>query len=165
MPTRTESIDDIRRFNRHYVPAMHLLDQHYLDTPYLTMEADVLIELSERPGLSARDLVSRLGVDKGYLSRMLGRLEGEGLLVRSPSPDDGRVKLLRLTEAGTAEADELTEAGRAVVAEVVGDASDEDYAEVARCMCRILEVMARTRDEDDAVAGDVPATHGRETHG
>lgn len=141
--SRTDAIDQIRHFNRHYVPAMHLLDQRYQHTDYTTMEADVLIELSEQPGRSARELIQLFGIDKGYLSRMLGRFEGEGLLERTASPDDGRVKLLSLTDAGEALAAELAEAGRRIVGEAVGEATDEEYEEIAACMRRILRIMGR----------------------
>ena len=146
---KNDSIDEIRRFNRHYAPAMRLLEQHYLQTDYVTMEADVLLELAEGPGQSARDLVARFGTDKGYLSRILQRFEDEGLIERTPSPTDGRVKLLSLTETGERRARELVEMGRNVVRNTLSGATDEEIDEIAGCMRTITRIMseARTRAE------------------
>lgn len=145
MGTREDSIKDIRYFNRHYVPAMRLLDQKYLDTPYTVMEADVLIEIGEHPGCSARDMVRQLHVDKGYLSRMLKRFETEGLLERNPSPTDGRVRELCLTHEGETYVADLVQKGVQAVDSAFSDASDAELAEAASCLGRVIQLMEGSR--------------------
>jgi DNA-binding MarR family transcriptional regulator/GNAT superfamily N-acetyltransferase len=66
----------------------------------------VLYEIGEA-GVDARALRSRLGLDSGYLSRLLRRLEGEHLVTVDHDADDHRVRVVRLTEAGRAERTEL----------------------------------------------------------
>lgn len=145
MTIRKDAINDIRYFNRHYVPLMRLLDQKYLDTPHTVMEADVLIEVSEHPGCGARDVVRELRVDKGYLSRMLRRFEGEGLLERKPSAADGRVRELYLTEAGQTYVRELVQKGVEVVGSAFAGASDAELAEVAASLRRTVNLMEGSR--------------------
>ena len=143
MGTRGKSIDQIRRFNRRYVPAMRLLDRSYLDTGLSTLEAAALLEIGEGGGVSARDIARKLGMDKGYLSRAVSRFESEGWVERSPSPEDGRVQLLSLTEVGRARAAELAESGADIVEAAFDGATDAELARVAKAMGAILSVLER----------------------
>lgn len=152
MPDRTQSIDKIRYFNRHYVPMMGLLDQRYLGSSYSTMEADVLIEIGRCPGCTARDIAEELKLDKGYLSRILHRFEKEGLLSRTPDAQDARCKRLELTAPGRDEAASLTEEGRRLVGDILAGASDDECAEVADAMKRIEEIVGLSRNRKETGA-------------
>ena len=143
MGSRKESVDQIRRFNRRYVPAMRLLDRSYLDTGLASLEAAALLEIGENGGCSARDISRRLNMDKGYLSRAIRRFEEEGLVEKSPSPDDGRLQALALTDAGRARIAELAESGAGIVEDAFVGATDEELARVAGTMRTILEILER----------------------
>lgn len=89
----------LRGFNRFYTQRIGVL------TPYLGSELSltdvrVLYELAHRPQLTATALGRDLGLDAGYLSRILRRFEARQWLTRLPSPSDARQSLLQLTEAG-----------------------------------------------------------------
>ncbi|MGE4421739.1 MAG: MarR family winged helix-turn-helix transcriptional regulator [Pseudodesulfovibrio sp.] len=101
MTTPTE-IDRFRHFNRFYTNYLGLLGNHLYESPVNLSEARVLFELDRSPGASARDLRDRLGLDKGYVSRMIKRFVRQGWVEEHPSAEDGRVKELRLAGPGDA---------------------------------------------------------------
>jgi DNA-binding MarR family transcriptional regulator/GNAT superfamily N-acetyltransferase len=100
-------ISDIRSFNRFYTRFVGALDRHQLGSGLSLAEVRVLYELANEPGLSARTIIDRLGLDAGYLSRMVKKFEARGLLGRRRSRDDARSAALSLTKAGRALFDEL----------------------------------------------------------
>src|SRR4051812_40944346 len=93
----------VRSFNRFYTSRIGVLRAGLYDTRYGLTEARVLYELAQRDKTEVTDLRATLGVDAGYLSRLLTRLEADGLLARARSPHDGRRQVARLTRAGEAE--------------------------------------------------------------
>ncbi|WP_246081102.1 bifunctional helix-turn-helix transcriptional regulator/GNAT family N-acetyltransferase [Nonomuraea mesophila] len=71
-----------------------------LDSPYSLTEVRVLFELAHAERMETGELRGLLGLDAGYLSRMLTRFEGDGLITRERSASDARKQLVRLTPAG-----------------------------------------------------------------
>jgi len=94
-----KQIDEIRNFNRAYTRKLGVLDESFLDTRFSLTEARVLHELSEGE-ITASEIASRLGLDAGYLSRMLERFAKAKLISRSSSADDRRSILISLTRLG-----------------------------------------------------------------
>ncbi|MGH7655573.1 MAG: bifunctional helix-turn-helix transcriptional regulator/GNAT family N-acetyltransferase [Gemmatimonadaceae bacterium] len=98
--TTTARIAAVRRFSRFYTRKIGVLDQRFLKSSFSLSEGRVLYELAHRRGLTARDLGEWLGMDAGYLSRMLKGFAKRGLVRRTRSTADGRERYLELTPAG-----------------------------------------------------------------
>jgi DNA-binding MarR family transcriptional regulator/GNAT superfamily N-acetyltransferase len=98
----SEAISNIRAFNRTITRRLGVLNEKYLgrDRPYV--ESRLLFEIGAT-GATVRDLRERLGLDSGFLSRVLRALERKRLATTQPSPQDGRVKLVRLSRSGRSE--------------------------------------------------------------
>lgn len=90
----------IRRFNRFYTQTIGALDARFLGTEASMPEARLLFEIATREPVTATVLQDALGMDAGYLSRMIARFEKRGWIVRARRDDDARARDLRLTEAG-----------------------------------------------------------------
>jgi DNA-binding MarR family transcriptional regulator len=76
------------------------LREGYLESPFSLTEVRVLYELAHREETTASEIGGELGLDAGYLSRILRGFEKQGLIHKRPSESDGRRSLLRLTEGG-----------------------------------------------------------------
>ena len=98
--TTDQAIAHIRAFNRFYTSFVGALDRSHLGSRFSLAEVRVLYELATQPGLLATQIVDRLGLDPGYLSRILKRFDDGGLLKRKPSADDARAAALSLTPDG-----------------------------------------------------------------
>lgn len=99
-PAVSANIETIRQFNRFYTRQIGVLDEGLLKSPYSLTEVRVLYELAHRKQPTAKSLCSDLGLDAGYLSRILTNFEKRGLLEKRPSESDGRQNLLSLTAEG-----------------------------------------------------------------
>jgi DNA-binding MarR family transcriptional regulator len=96
-----QRIDAVRRFNRFYTRQIGVLHEGWLSSPFSLTEARVLYELAHRERPTATDVANELGLDAGYLSRILSGFEKRGLLEKTPSEADGRQTLLTLTKEGS----------------------------------------------------------------
>jgi DNA-binding MarR family transcriptional regulator/N-acetylglutamate synthase-like GNAT family acetyltransferase len=102
VPQFADRIGAVRRFNRFYTRQIGLLQDGMVDTRFSLTEARVLYELGQAPETTATAIAATLGLDHGYLSRILGEFAETGLITRKPSPDDGRQTLLALSAKGRA---------------------------------------------------------------
>jgi len=102
----TEVISVVRRFNRSYTQRIGALEDSFLGTGMPLASARLLFEIGLEPG-TAQALRARLGLDSGYLSRLLRSLERDGLVAVVPDPADRRRRQVSLTEAGQARWNEL----------------------------------------------------------
>jgi DNA-binding MarR family transcriptional regulator/GNAT superfamily N-acetyltransferase len=133
----------VRRFTRFYTQHLGVLREGLLDSPYALTEARVLYELAQAPDLGAAELARRLGLDAGYLSRILRRFETDGLLAREPVPEDGRRATLRLTEAGRQEFAVLDAASRGQVRGLLAGLSDAARRRLVAAMRNIETLLDR----------------------
>jgi DNA-binding MarR family transcriptional regulator/GNAT superfamily N-acetyltransferase len=97
-----DDVARVRSFNRTVTERVGALEDHYLSSDRPLGEARVLWEVG-RDGCDVRALRSRLGLDSGYLSRLLRSLEAAGLVTVRPSDRDGRVRTAHLTATGARE--------------------------------------------------------------
>src|SRR6201997_1905716 len=105
-PAPSALMDDValfRRFNRMYTRFLGTLNEGLLNSPFSLAEARVLYELATRDAPKAQEIAEELGMDAGYLSRLLGKFESDGLLKRKASRQDGRSADLTLTARGRSE--------------------------------------------------------------
>lgn len=134
----TSTLDDritaVRQFNRFYTRQIGVLREGLLHTPHTLTESRVIFELANRADLTASDLGHELGLDAGYLSRILARLEQQGLLEKVRAENDGRQRLLRLTAEGQSAFAVLNQRSREEVSEMLGDLSEEDQQRLLKAM-------------------------------
>ena len=95
-----DQIAAIREFNRFYTARLGLLRRRHLDGDFSLTEARILYEIGSSPGLTARALCSTLQLDPGYISRTLATLATRKLIRQTPSKQDGRERLLKLSASG-----------------------------------------------------------------
>ncbi|WP_093216737.1 MULTISPECIES: bifunctional helix-turn-helix transcriptional regulator/GNAT family N-acetyltransferase [unclassified Variovorax] len=100
-PVDPAAVKAIRQFNRFYTSRIGALDP-YLGSPMSLTDVRVLYELAHRETAVASEIGRDLGLDAGYMSRILRRFETEGWLTREPHPRDARQSVLRLTGSGHA---------------------------------------------------------------
>jgi DNA-binding MarR family transcriptional regulator len=141
--TSPADIDRFRHFNRFYTNYLGLLGNHLYESPVNLSEGRVLYELDRCPGVSARDLRERLGLDKGYLSRMMKRFVDRGWVEERPSAEDRRVKELRLAGPGTALMAELHRAAGEQADRALADLSPGERKRLLSAMSAIESVLSR----------------------
>ncbi len=95
-----DQVAAVRAFNRYYTKKLGALDQHLLDSPFSLAEARVLYELAHHDAVSAKEIGLSLGLDAGYLSRIVQNFDDKGLVGRTPLPSDRRQQQLSLTAKG-----------------------------------------------------------------
>jgi DNA-binding MarR family transcriptional regulator/GNAT superfamily N-acetyltransferase len=99
-PRLTERIAAVRRFNRFYTQHLGVLQEGWLNSPFSLTEARVLYEIFRRGRATATEVGEALGLDAGYLSRIVKRFDKRGLIHRENSRDDARQSFLSLTSRG-----------------------------------------------------------------
>jgi len=135
----------VRRFSRFYTRIVGALQEGLLHSSFSLAEARVLYELARRDGITATELGRDLGLDPGYLSRILQRLEHDGLLSRAPSRADRRQSLLSLTEAGRDAFAPLDARSCEEVAALLGPLPEPAQAMVVGAMGRIETLLGGAR--------------------
>jgi DNA-binding MarR family transcriptional regulator/GNAT superfamily N-acetyltransferase len=140
-----ENLDDrisaVRRFNRFFTRQIGVLREGLLHSPYSLTDARIIYELAHRDSVTAAALGRELGLDAGYLSRLVSRLEQQGLLERLPSESDGRQRLLRLTPTGEQAFALLDKRARDEVAEMLHNLSEEEQQRLLTSMQTIESVF------------------------
>src|SRR5262252_194675 len=95
-----DPVQTIRRFNRLYTRQIGVLQEHLLQSQFSLTEVRVLYEIAHRENSSAKDLCLDLGLDRGYVSRMLQSFEERGWIKIATAPTDRRRQFLALTAKG-----------------------------------------------------------------
>ena len=126
-------VEQVRRFNRVVTQRVGALSDRFLGRPRPLGEARLLWEIG-LGGCEVRLLRSRLGIDSGYLSRLLRSLEAAGLVEVSPSPSDARVRVARLTRAGRRERTALDRGSDALAKSLLAALSAEQQERLVGAM-------------------------------
>jgi DNA-binding MarR family transcriptional regulator/GNAT superfamily N-acetyltransferase len=134
----------VRAFNRFYTNVIGLLRGKYLDTPYSLTEARLLFELAQRDASEVTDLRRAVDIDAGYLSRILGRFEDDGLIARQRSAADGRRQVSALTGAGRAAVAGLDARSARQTADLLAHVRDEDRRALLEAMRVITDALTQS---------------------
>jgi DNA-binding MarR family transcriptional regulator len=130
----------VRSFNRLVTRQVGALSDRYLGRRPLG-EARVLFEIGSN-GATPRDVRARLGLDSGYLSRMIRSLQRDGLVEKRPNPADRRTKRLCLTRAGRSELRELDRISDQLAASALTPLDDEQRAQLLRAQAEVRHLLA-----------------------
>ncbi|GLQ93817.1 bifunctional helix-turn-helix transcriptional regulator/GNAT family N-acetyltransferase [Dyella acidisoli] len=95
-----QQAEAVRNFNRFYTRQIGVLDEGLLASSFSLTQARVLFELGTRKTVTASEIGELLGLDAGYLSRIVQNFIAQGLITRQPSREDGRQWMLSLTSEG-----------------------------------------------------------------
>ena len=140
----------VRHFNRLYTRRIGVLQDGFLQSPYSLAEARVLYELAQRERPTATELAAELGLDHGYLSRILRGFNERGFITKTPSPNDRRQSLLSLTAKGRMAFAPLDQRSQNEIAAMIGKLSVADQERVITAMRTIESALC------DAPAAQVP---------
>jgi DNA-binding MarR family transcriptional regulator/GNAT superfamily N-acetyltransferase len=147
MPTADPSVAALRRFNRLYTQKIGALDRDHLDSGLNLTEARVLFELAAAPGLRARTLQKDLGLDAGYISRLISRFEAQGLLERRASDGDRRGADLHLTAKGLTLFRHLSDAADHQIGGLLGALSSGQRRDLIRATATIRNLLTPSADD------------------
>jgi DNA-binding MarR family transcriptional regulator/predicted GNAT family acetyltransferase len=134
-------VADVRRFNRFYTQRIGVLQEGLVNSPFPLTEARVLYELAHREQPTASELGRDLGLDPGYLSRILRRFEKKGLLTRKASRNDGRQQLLSLTRKGEEAFAPVNVRSRAEIEALLGPLSEAEQKRLMDAMQEIESLL------------------------
>jgi DNA-binding MarR family transcriptional regulator/GNAT superfamily N-acetyltransferase len=159
MPDRAieRRVAALRRFNRFYSRRIGALDERHLRSPFSLAEARVLYELARRKRTTAGDLIRALGLDAGYLSRIVGGFVRRGLVARTRAVGDRRQRLLALTRSGRAVFAGLDRRARSDVAKLLGSLAPAAQAMLIEATARIEHLLSGTPSAPSSVVLRRPA--------
>jgi DNA-binding MarR family transcriptional regulator/N-acetylglutamate synthase-like GNAT family acetyltransferase len=140
-----DRVASVRRFSRFYTRRIGVLHEGLLGSPLSLAEGRVIWELVQRETATAAELAAELGLDAGYLSRILGGFERRGLINRRPSERDGRQSDIALTEAGRALYATIDTKSREEVAALLGELEDADQARLVEALETAERLLGQSR--------------------
>lgn len=136
-----ERTEMVRRFNRFYTRQIGVLHEHLLDSAFSLTEVRILYELAHREQLTSADLCRELGLNAGYLSRVIAGFEKQGLIAKTRSPTDARAVQLKLTEQGQHTLAPLVDASRREVAAMLERLPATAQQELVAAMVQIQGLL------------------------
>jgi DNA-binding MarR family transcriptional regulator/GNAT superfamily N-acetyltransferase len=146
-PTLENPVQAVRRFNRFYTRQIGVLQEHLLQSEFSLTEVRVLYELAHRTGITAVELREELGLDRGYLSRMLQNFEKNGWIKTTPSRSDRRRILLSLTHKGRGVFDPLDQRSSEEVRAMLARLSPVARRNLVGAMQQIEGVLGATEQQ------------------
>lgn len=131
----------IRSFNRFYTGIIGAVNQSVLNSPFSLAEARVLYEIKHNNSPTASEINVQLGLDPGYLSRIIRRFEHDELLEKERSPLDGRAYILSLTPRGEHVLNALEKASDQKTADLLAPMTKMDVETLLRSMETIRNIL------------------------
>jgi len=136
-----DRIAAVRRFNRFYTRHLGLLDEGFLNSPLSLTQMRVLYEVAHREQSTAGEVCNALGLDPGYLSRILTGFEKDHLIDKKESPKDTRQTLLALTKKGRQVFEPLNARSDEQVREILGKLSPAKQDDLLHSMQTLESVL------------------------
>jgi DNA-binding MarR family transcriptional regulator len=130
----SQCVEAVRRFNRFYTKQIGVLQEGFLKSPFSLAEARVIYEFAHHEKTTATELSNELGLDAGYLSRILRGFKKRGLINKKPSETDGRQSMLWLTEKGQDAFASLNARSRNEIGAMLGSLSIADQNRLVKAM-------------------------------
>ena len=137
----SSEIAKFRHFNRMYTRYIGTLNEGLLNSEYSLAEARVLYELATRSAPKASEIAEGLGMDPGYLSRLLGKFDRDGLLQKKTSEQDGRYAELMLTARGRSVFKKLNALSDEQARTALQDLPPTARTELIHCMGSIESIL------------------------
>lgn len=144
-------IDEVRRFNRFYTRKIGVLEQHLLESHFTLTEARVLFELAHRDAALAKEIGAELGLDPGYLSRIVQAFTKNGLVTRKPVPSDRRQFKLTLTTKGRQAFDRLDRTSHQEVGKMLGELRADGEQRLIEAMKTIEGLLGEATNRPEAI--------------
>ena len=134
-------VDDVRRFNRFYTRQIGVLEEGLVHSPFSLTEARVLFEIARREQPEAAEICRDLGLDPGYLSRILRGFRRRRLIASRPVAGDRRRRRLELTPQGHTTFATLDERSREEVGAMLGRLTPPDQARLLGAMHTVERLL------------------------
>jgi DNA-binding MarR family transcriptional regulator/N-acetylglutamate synthase-like GNAT family acetyltransferase len=134
-------VEAVRRFNRFYTRRIGVLQDDYLGSSFPLPQARVLYELGERGVCTASDLRTELGLDGGYLSRLLAGLRRQGLVAADAAREDRRRRHLTLTPKGRKAFATLDESSRRAMGDMLAPLAPPHREKLVQAMDTVQSVL------------------------
>ena len=141
-----DQIADIQGFNKVYQKLFQSVDMAIMEAGYSLTEKGVLLEISKTERCTANILIGQLGIDRSYMSRMLKQFEKNGLIKKTPSGTDSRIKYIRLTDSGREEFNRLSDIQNRQIARVFEKLSSEDVNAVCSALVLVRNKLSDAND-------------------
>jgi DNA-binding MarR family transcriptional regulator/GNAT superfamily N-acetyltransferase len=137
-----EQISAVRHFNRFYTAKLGLLRRRHLNGEFSLTEARILYEIGANPKMTASALCGILGLDAGYISRLLTSLTKRKLIRQATSEADGREKLLSLTAIGAKAVARLDEQSTTQIQGILANLNAADREGIVAALTRVRSILA-----------------------
>ena len=141
-----DQIADIQGFNKVYLNLMKQIDAAILETGYTLTEKDVLLEISKTERCTANILIQQLHIDRSYMSRMIAKFEKHGLIEKTQSRTDSRIRYIKLTELGRGEINRLNDIQNHHLGAIFDKLGETDQKEVWQAMVMIRNKLSDAND-------------------
>lgn len=143
-----EHAESIRSFNRFYTRQIGVVQEHLLNSEFSLTESRILWELANRETITSTDLCRELGLNAGYLSRVISNFEKKGLLNKTRSASDARAVQLELTQDGRATFEKLNHASQADVVAMLSQLTIPEQLQLVDAMHQVQSLLNRSSNSD-----------------
>ena len=143
-----EQVSSVREFNRYYTSRLGLLRKRHLNGEFSLTEARILYEIGSHPQITASTLCTRLGLDPGYISRLLASFIRRKLIRQFTGRTDGREKPLALTTAGEESVAHLNAQSDAQILGILAGLRDNERNNLVAALVQAHRILAAPASQE-----------------